>query len=117
VRRLPQPIDCSEIFAERQHSDTGTYRAHSVTNDARCHLTSSVDVTPANPGAWLMAAAKRRAVDLLRRQATLDAQRIVRAKRTPPWRAFPFEVPSGSGGAGRVLQPAPNVRSTPVHVS
>src|SRR5918999_384001 len=65
---------------------------------------------PDNPGAWLMATAKRRGIDALRRRLTLErkqeliarevlvsegtvAQRIVRAKRTLSEARVPFELP------------------------
>ena len=60
---------------------------------------------PENPGAWLTAAAKRRAIDLFRRNAVAErkheelarafltiAQRIVRAKRSLADKHIPFEV-------------------------
>src|SRR6185503_7531178 len=74
---------------------------------------------PANPGAWLMAAAKRRAIDRLRRQKRAQpkhgeiaraflvpeptvAQRIVRAKRALAEARVPFEVPRGADRAARL---------------
>ena len=74
---------------------------------------------PGNPGAWLMATAKHRAIDYFRRNEMLErkhaeiaraflvpeatvAQRIVRAKRTLAEARVPFELPRRSELAERL---------------
>lgn len=47
---------------------------------------------PGNPGAWLMAAAKNRAVDLARRRAMMDGKHVEIARSAPRWTAIDEEA-------------------------
>jgi RNA polymerase sigma factor (sigma-70 family) len=78
---------------------------------------------PDNPGAWLMAVAKRRAIDLHRRSATLDrkhqeiGREVEREQLTPPDLAAAIDDPIGDDLLGLVFMTCHPVLSTDARVA